>query len=404
MAELKLGNTTKQISNNLFVNANTRAIDPCYWYMELFDRIPVYQFYMEVHRSDADEKIDIYNVIFNDLISSGEFEPMLYEYNKSKKKEKESSMAFLNDDEDSTVWDDKDIYTSRFYLVSKNEPLMIYYEYDNLNIITHLGTEAIDNVVEKYIKKYNQDNDKVKCYAIVKDPDMYLNDFDIELDGDLDYDMYNEGFEEVHKRIVHSIEKDKNGLYLLYGKPGTGKSTYIRHLIKECGTEDRKFIYVPCKLFDALTDPTSLNFLMRNRGNVFIIEDCENLVTVDDDIRSDGITDLLNMTDGLLSDALNIKIICTFNTDYEKIDEEDRIEALAQFLGLDEEEKEETITNSANKAEKVKKIIVGVFCFIPIFLFLSYCYNSIKFCYYGGIISTFLLAIIFGLYWAHESH
>ena len=321
MAELKLGNITKQISNNLFVNANTRAIDPCYWYMELFDRIPVYQFYMEVHRSDADEKIDIYNVIFNDLISSGEFEPMLYEYNKSKKKEKESSTAFLNDDEDSTVWDDKDIYTSRFYLVSKNEPLMIYYEYDNLNIITHLGTEAIDNVVEKYIKKYNQDNDKVKCYAIVKDPDMYLNDFDIELDGDLDYDMYNEGFEEVHKRIVHSIEKDKNGLYLLYGKPGTGKSTYIRHLIKECGTEDRKFIYVPCKLFDALTDPTSLNFLMRNRGNVFIIEDCENLVTVDDDIRSDGITDLLNMTDGLLSDALNIKIICTFNTDYEKIDE-----------------------------------------------------------------------------------
>ena len=321
MAELKLGNITKQISNNLFVNANTRAIDPCYWYMELFDRIPVYQFYMEVHRSDADEKIDIYNVIFNDLISSGEFEPMLYEYNKSKKKEKESSMAFLNDDEDSMVWDDKDIYTSRFYLVSKNEPLMIYYEYENLNIITHLGTEAIDNVVEKYIKKYNQDNDKVKCYAIVKDPDMYLNDFDIELDGDLDYDMYNEGFEEVHKRIVHSIEKDKNGLYLLYGKPGTGKSTYIRHLIKECGTEDRKFIYVPCKLFDALTDPTSLNFLMRNRGNVFIIEDCENLVTVDDDIRSDGITDLLNMTDGLLSDALNIKIICTFNTDYEKIDE-----------------------------------------------------------------------------------
>ena len=321
MAELKLGNITKQISNNLFVNANTRAIDPCYWYMELFDRIPVYQFYMEVHRSDADEKIDIYNVIFNDLISSGEFEPMLYEYNKSKKKEKESSMAFLNDDEDSTVWDDKDIYTSRFYLVSKNEPLMIYYEYENLNIITHLGTEAIDNVVEKYIKKYNQDNDKVKCYAIVKDPDMYLNDFDIELDGDLDYDMYNEGFEEVHKRIVHSIEKDKNGLYLLYGKPGTGKSTYSRHLIKECGTEDRKFIYVPCKLFDALTDPTSLNFLMRNRGNVFIIEDCENLVTVDDDIRSDGITDLLNMTDGLLSDALNIKIICTFNTDYEKIDE-----------------------------------------------------------------------------------
>ena len=102
---------------------------------------------MDVHRSDEDEKFDIYNVIFNDLVASGEFEPMLYEYNKSKKKEKEGPMAFLNDDENSAVGDDNNIYTSRFYLVSKNEPLMIYYEYDNLNFITHLGTKVIDDVV-----------------------------------------------------------------------------------------------------------------------------------------------------------------------------------------------------------------------------------------------------------------
>ena len=42
---------------------------------------------------------------------------------------------------------------------------------------------------------------------------------------------------------------------------------------------------------------------------------------MEDGIRSDGISDLLNMTDGLLSDALDIKVICTFNTDYDTIDE-----------------------------------------------------------------------------------
>ena len=45
---------------------------------------------------------------------------------------------------------------------------------------------------------------------------------------------------------------------------------------------------------------------------------------------------------------------------------------ISSDLPTNEEEKEETITNSANKAEKVKKIIVCVFCFIPIFLFHMY--------------------------------
>ena len=109
MAELKLGNSTKQISNNLFVNVNTMTIDPCYWYMELFDKIPVYQFSMNVYRSDADEKFDIYNVIFNDLVASGEFEPIIYEYNKLNKKQKEGLMSLFNDDEKSTVRDDNNI-------------------------------------------------------------------------------------------------------------------------------------------------------------------------------------------------------------------------------------------------------------------------------------------------------
>lgn len=73
---------------------------------------------------------------------------------------------------------------------------------------------------------------------------------------------------------------------------------------------------------------------------------------------------------------------------------------ISSGLSLNEEE----TSNGTNKKLTVKKIIVGVSCFIPLVLFLSYCYHSIKFCYYGGIISTFLLAIIFALYWARDSH
>lgn len=318
MAKIQIGNTTKTIANTSFINVRPDNVDPTFWYMEMFDTLPVNIYTISVNRTDDEEEFDVYNLIYNDLVSSGEFKPILYEYNKECKKIK---FRYPDLDDADNNKRTEEIFVTGFCVVSNTEPLIVYYEGGSIGIATHLGTERIDEVVEKYIEKYDQTDDKIKCYVIVKDPELYLNDFDIELKGDLDFDLYNDGFEDIHKSMVKSLVEDKNGLYLLYGKPGTGKSTYIRHIIKECGTEKRQFVYVPSKLFNDFTDPGILPFLLRHKGCVFIIEDCENLVTVDNGIRSDGITDLLNMTDGLLADALNIKIICTFNTDYTKIDD-----------------------------------------------------------------------------------
>ena len=304
----------RRLTNNMFVKSSTYNIDAGYMYMEMFKHFPTYKYTLDIHREDEDEDFDIYNDIYNDLVKTGEFEVIIYEYNKEARKDNIPSMEKKSKE--------KTIYVDRFYLVKKDEPVMIFYEYDCLMITSHLGVEILERTYDKYLKHYDQDDSKVKCYVVVKDPDMYLDSFDIKLKGDLDFDMYNEGFEDLHSGIVRSIKEDDNGLYLLYGEPGTGKTTYIRHLIKECATEKRKFVYVPGRVFEDFTDPSILPFLMKNKGCIYVIEDCENLVTVDEDgIRSDGISDLLNMTDGLLSDGLSIKIICTFNTDYDKIDD-----------------------------------------------------------------------------------
>lgn len=316
MVKVNIGNSVKEVGNNLYAMSQMKCVDQDHWYMEIFDALPVYRYSMDINRIDEDEDFDIYNVIFNDLVTSGDFVPLLYDYGKlncgKTKPRCEESVEESNNEK---------IETNKFILVSNKEPVMIYLDFDMINVVSHLGTDKIEEVVNKYLKKYDQDDNRVKCYVIVKDPDLYLDNFNVDIEGKLDFDLYNDGFEEAHKSIVNSILKDKNGLYLLYGKPGTGKSTYIRHLISECETDKRKFIYVPSKLFEDFTDPAILPFLLRNRGCVFVIEDCEDLITVDDGERSDGISDLLNMTDGILADALNIKIICTFNTDYHKIDE-----------------------------------------------------------------------------------
>jgi hypothetical protein len=52
------------------------------------------------------------------------------------------------------------------------------------------------------------------------------------------------------------------------------------------------------------------------------LEDAEPLlVSRKVDGRSNGITNLLNVTDGLLNDMLSIQVIATFNTDLGNIDE-----------------------------------------------------------------------------------
>ena len=70
-----------------------------------------------------------------------------------------------------------------------------------------------------------------------------------------------------------------------------------------------------------LTNPQFMSFITNNKNCVFVIEDCENLVVTKNNIRSSTVADMLNMTDGILADALKIKIICTFNTAEKNIDE-----------------------------------------------------------------------------------
>ncbi|HLG36007.1 MAG TPA: AAA family ATPase, partial [Bacteroidia bacterium] len=60
-----------------------------------------------------------------------------------------------------------------------------------------------------------------------------------------------------------------------------------------------------------------------NDGNfcVLLIEDAEPLLAKrQEGVRIQGVTNLLNMSDGILNDMLNLQIICTFNVDLRKLD------------------------------------------------------------------------------------
>ena len=51
-----------------------------------------------------------------------------------------------------------------------------------------------------------------------------------------------------------------------------------------------------------------------------MIEDAENIVVDREKDGSSPVSALLNISDGLLSDCLNIQIVCSFNTPLSKVD------------------------------------------------------------------------------------
>lgn len=130
---------------------------------------------------------------------------------------------------------------------------------------------------------------------------------------------YNSDFEEVYLRIDKAIPAKESGLILLYGKPGTGKTTYIKSLIST--HKDAEFIFIQNEFVSNLLDPSFISFLLQQRNAILVIEDAEKVITSRENQNQESVVStILQLTDGLFSDYLNLKVICTFNTSLSKID------------------------------------------------------------------------------------
>ena len=129
---------------------------------------------------------------------------------------------------------------------------------------------------------------------------------------------YNDDFLPVYKDTIDFLNQRESGLVLYHGLVGTGKTQIIRHL---CSTVAKDYVIVPNSVASRLGDPDFISYITSCKDYVFILEDCEQLLMDrEDNPWNNAITTILNMADGLLSDIVNIKFICTFNADVDKID------------------------------------------------------------------------------------
>jgi len=70
-----------------------------------------------------------------------------------------------------------------------------------------------------------------------------------------------------------------------------------------------------------LANPDLISFISQFKDSVLILEDAENVLTISQQDRTQAVSNILNMSDGLLNDAIDIQIIATFNVAKRIIDE-----------------------------------------------------------------------------------
>jgi hypothetical protein len=243
---------------------------------------------------------------------------------------------------------------------------------------TELVKEFINDIL-KCQKDYNK-NEKSHINIIIENQgNLSLKSFEIK-SKEIDFKKhYNPNCKEFVDDLLERFGSSK-GLFLLHGKPGTGKTSLLRWIITQT---DKKIIYIPPDMTSVLSNPNFMKFLMNHPKSVLLVEDAETVLMKRVSGGSSAIQNILNLSDGLLSDMLEIQIVATFNTNIKDIDnallrpgrlqgiyefkelEDDIAKVLCDEMGVDFEMlKEKTLAEIFNfndkfgveKKEKKKKI------------------------------------------------
>ena len=228
------------------------------------------------------------------------------------------------DDKDS---DSSNDYPFQYLLKSEVKNLLIWISLRNNELYVDFLYDVADLDLEREVISMNQNlrvkfgTNKSPTFKVLTYKSKYFDTENVKnefLQVNIN-ELYNDDFQEINAIIEKTLQQEKSGLILLHGAPGTGKTSYIKSLISKF--QEHSFIFIQNEFVRDLLKPDFISFLLKNRNSILVIEDAEKVITTRENLSENSVVStILQLTDGLFSDYLNIKIICTFNTSIERVD------------------------------------------------------------------------------------
>ena len=136
--------------------------------------------------------------------------------------------------------------------------------------------------------------------------------------------FYGAGMTAWVDRWLELLQQRRYGLTVLTGAPGTGKTTLIRSLAQWLSAT-HMFYFMPAARFVGIESGEIVNFWAdENRHSklrkILILEDAESVLQRRADDNREKVASLLNLTDGMMGDALGLHVVCTLNCELSDLD------------------------------------------------------------------------------------
>lgn len=128
---------------------------------------------------------------------------------------------------------------------------------------------------------------------------------------------FNDDLVESDKLIREKLSDFRNrGIVLLHGMPGTGKTTYLKHLLS---TLDKKSVVVPTDFIQSLNFPAVISLLHRTPDIIIVCEDIDDFVMEGNILGTSWVTNVANYTDSVLSHYNNVRFLFTCSQPPDKL-------------------------------------------------------------------------------------